>query len=238
MRYCQDCGTQLVDGARFCPNCGKPSVQEHGSTRQDLIDKLSSRLKTNGIIWAAIAIIQIIWGLSGLWNLLIVGVLNIICSVTNIKNSKRILINQNGIVQAYEPIASAIITLAYNLIVGGVIGVVGSIYYLIFVRGLIMENKSRFLAMETTNPLQSNCNVQNSNIIYSSVGLTEYEAKNGVEKEVYVADLQKTLKVCVPKNIKEGQTLALHNVKGINGNGEAVKKDVYIRINIKPTDSV
>lgn len=233
MRYCQHCGTQLVDNAKFCLNCGKPTAQESVANQQELIDKLSSRLKTNGIIWAAVAIIQLVMGLYGNWNLLIVGVLNIISAIINIKNSQRILSNQNGIVKAYEPIVAAIITLAYNLFVGGVIGVLGSIYYLVFVRGFIMENKSRFLAMETANPIQNNIYAQNPNIIHTSIVLTEHEANNGVQKEIYVADLQKTLKVCVPKNIKEGQTLALHNVKGTNQNGTTIKKDVYIKISIK-----
>ena len=35
------------------------------------------------------------------------------------------------------------------ILVGGFIGVLGSLYYLIFVRGFVMENKNRFLALET-----------------------------------------------------------------------------------------
>ena len=233
MKYCQYCGTQLPDHATFCLKCGKHTTQKSVSNQQDLIDKLSSRLKTNGIIWAAIATVQIVMGLYGKWNVLFIGILNIISAITSIKNSQRVLSNQNSIVMTYEPIAIPIITLVYNLFVGGVIGVLGSIYYLIFVRGFIMENKSRFLAMETTNPTYNNFNAPNSNQIHTVIVLTKYEANNGVQKEIYVSQIQKTLKVCVPKNIKDGQTLALRNVKGINQNGVTIKKDIYIKIDIQ-----
>jgi len=80
--------------------------------------------------------------------------------------------------------------------------------------------------METANPIQNN-------IIRISITLTEQEARNGVEKEIYVAELQRTLNVCVPKNTKDGQTLAAHNVKGTNQDGTTIEKDVYIKISIK-----
>ena len=50
-----------------------------------------------------------------------------------------------------EAVICPIITLAYNLVVGGVIGVVGSVYYFIALRGFVMENKEAFLALE--NPV-------------------------------------------------------------------------------------
>ena len=41
-----------------------------------------------------------------------------------------------------------IIVLVYNLLVGGVIGVAGSIYYFVAVRGYIMEHKNEFIDLE------------------------------------------------------------------------------------------
>ena len=158
MKYCQYCGTKLADEAKFCSSCGKSAYMPyqaappHGacgtSHHQTLINTLSTRMNTNGIIWVVIACIQIIIGLSGVWFTLIVGVLNILSAVSDIKTSKAILTNPIGIVQNHTPISGAIVTLIYNVVIGGVIGVLGSIYYLVCVREYVMENKAQFLEME------------------------------------------------------------------------------------------
>lgn len=243
MKYCQYCGTQLVDDAKFCSNCGKMTVQisheekQHSETssnnHQNIVNTLSSRLKTNGIIWLVIACVQILIGLFGVWFTLIVGALNIISAITDIKNSKRILSNQNGIVKAYEPITNAIIALIYNVVIGGIIGVLGSIYYLVFVRGFVMEKKSQFLEMETENPIQNTPNMNNDKTIYVDVVLTEQEAINGVQKEITLDGMQSPLEVNFPKNMKEGNILALRSVKISEKNGETTQKDVYIKIIIQ-----
>ena len=117
-------------------------------TKRDLVNTLSSRLRLNAILWFIVAGIQIIIGVCGVYFTLIVGVLNIISAINDLKSSRRILENQNGIVRAYEPITGAIITLVYNAVVGGVVGVAGSIYYLVAVRGFVLKNKKCFLDME------------------------------------------------------------------------------------------
>lgn len=151
MKFCSHCGKQLFDEAVICPGCGcsaaAPIVTAQPTTK-NLLTKLSERIKTNGIIWIVIAAIQIIIGLCGAWFTLIVGALNIISAIKDINYSKAVLVNPNGIVRNYEPLASPIITLVYNLIIGGVIGVVGSIYYFVALRSFVMENKNAFLAME------------------------------------------------------------------------------------------
>ena len=160
MKFCQYCGTPLVDDANYCSFCGKETPQPFEKTstnkEQNLVKTLSSRLETLGVIWLVIAIIQIIMGVFGIimgvfgtWFTLIVGVLNIIYALTVLERSKRILLNQNGLVKIYSPITGYITTLVYNVLLGGVIGVVGSIYDFIFVRGFVMKNKDKFLAMET-----------------------------------------------------------------------------------------
>jgi len=244
MKYCQYCGTQLIDDAKFCSNCGKNTAQIfHGekqysetmqsNNQQKILNTLSSRLKTNGIIWLIIAGIQIIVGLFGAWFVLIVGVLNIVSAVTDIKNRERILTNQNGIVKAYQPITNAIITLIYNIVIGGLIGVLGSIYYLVFVRGFVMENKNQFLEMENENLIQNSTNSQDNKIIYVDVILTEQEAANGIQKEISLEGLQNPLKVNIPKNMKDGNVLALRNVKIVGKNKETSEKDIYIKIVIR-----
>lgn len=152
MKYCQRCGTQLSDDAIFCSNCGIPTHQFHQQTwhhpQNDLIIKLSSRLKISGIIWIIIACIQILIGIFGAWFVLIVGVVNIVSAIKNLQYSERILKNPIGIVKTFEPLTNAIITLVYNVIIGGLIGVLGSIYYMIFVRGFVMEHQKQFLLLE------------------------------------------------------------------------------------------
>jgi hypothetical protein len=119
------------------------------SPQNALLTKLSERVKINSIIWFVIAAIQILIGLDGAVYTLIFGVLNIISAVNGMSYSKTILENPNGIVKNYESLTSPVITLVYNLAIGGVIGVVGSIYYFICIRGFVMENKDAFLALET-----------------------------------------------------------------------------------------
>ncbi|MBR4972830.1 MAG: hypothetical protein IKY45_00010, partial [Clostridia bacterium] len=116
-----------------------------------LLNSLSQRLNTNGIIWLVIGILQIIGGIFFNWFLLIVGVLNIISSVQDMQYSKTLLENPNGIIAKFEPIVAPIITLVYNLIIGGVIGVIGSIYYFVAIRNYVMENKQFFASLDSKN---------------------------------------------------------------------------------------
>ena len=83
--------------------------------------------------------------------MLIVGVLNIISSIQDMKYSKILLENPTGIVAKFEPITGPIITLVYNLVIGGVIGVVGSIYYFVAIRNYVMENKQFFASLDAEN---------------------------------------------------------------------------------------
>ena len=82
------------------------------------------------------------------WIFLIVGVLNLISSIQDLNYSKEIPNNPVGIVAKMKPLVGAIVVLIYNLVVGGVIGVAGSIYYLVAVRGYVLENEQAFLGIE------------------------------------------------------------------------------------------
>lgn len=160
MKYCTKCGKELFDEAVICPGCGCPTepmpvhVTSSTTFSHDLLVKLSERMRTNGIIWIVIAVIQIIIGLCGTILPLVIGVLNIISAVKDMNYSKAILEDPRGIVSNFEPITSPIITLAYNLIIGGVIGAAGSAYYFIALRGFVMENKEAFLALENQSAPQ------------------------------------------------------------------------------------
>ena len=177
MKYCIKCGTQLADEDAFCIKCGHPTeipaqapnfapncapnytpnyapnyapVYAQPVFQNPYLTKLSERLKVNGIIWIVVAVIQIIIGLLGTWVPLLVGVLNIVSAIKDLNYSNTVLVNPRGIVSNFEPLTSPIITLVYNLVVGGMIGVAGSIYYFIALRGYVMENKNAFLALENS----------------------------------------------------------------------------------------
>lgn len=158
MKFCTHCGKELLDEAVICPSCGcaannvgvNVGVVSSGDGTA-LINTLSQRVNTNGIIWLVIGILQILGGIFVNWFLLIVGVLNIISSVQDMKYSKTLPENPTGIVAKFEPITGPVITLIYNLVIGGVIGVVGSIYYFVAIRNYVMENKQVFASFDAEN---------------------------------------------------------------------------------------
>ena len=73
---------------------------------------------------------------------MIVGVLNIISAIQDIIFSGKMLKNPNGIVDKVRPLVGAILILIYNVIFGGVLGVAGSIYYLVGIRNFVMKTKA------------------------------------------------------------------------------------------------
>ena len=158
MKYCQHCGTELEDTTKFCSHCGKNTIEEEAekkesepkvqiSTDEDIVKTLSQRLQTNSTIWMIIGIAQIVIGIGTILPL-VVGILNIMSASKEKKNTERILTDPTGIVSEYEPIEGPIITLAYNLLFGGVFGVAGSIYHLICIRQYVVDNKEKFLEIE------------------------------------------------------------------------------------------
>lgn len=160
MKYCSHCGNELLDEAVICTGCGC-SVQNfqqnfvgtnlNNNANVDLtqlLNTLSQRLNTNGIIWLVIGILQIISGIFINWVLIIIGVLNVVSSIQDMNYSKTLLENPKGIVSKFESLTGPIITLIYNLVFGGVIGVVGSIYYFVAIRSYVMENKFIFQSLD------------------------------------------------------------------------------------------
>ena len=155
MKYCKNCGKELLDEAVVCVGCGcsvdGQSINNKSTDGPTLLNTLSQRLKINGIIWLVIGVLQILGGVFIDWFLLIVGVLNIISSVQDMQYSKTLLEKPSGIVEKFEPIVGPIITLVYNLVIGGVIGVIGSIYYFFAIRNYVMENKQFFASLDAEN---------------------------------------------------------------------------------------
>lgn len=146
MKYCSHCGNEIMDDAVVCVKCGCSTTPNNQfvSTPPNFIQQLSDRVKINGIIWLIIGILQALLGLTINWVLLIVGALNIISSVQDLNYSKEVLNSPAGIVEKFKPLTGPIIVLVYNLLFGGIIGVVGSIYYLVGVRNFVLSNESSF----------------------------------------------------------------------------------------------
>lgn len=153
--YCSNCGKEVLDGAAFCVGCGYAvdgqNIKNQTESATTLLNTLSQRLNTNGIIWLVIGVLQILGGIFIEWFLLIVGVLNVISSIQDMQYSKTLLEKPSGIVAKFEPLTGPIITLVYNLVIGGVIGVVGSIYYFFAIRNYVMENKQFFASLDVEN---------------------------------------------------------------------------------------
>ena len=154
--FCTRCGKELNYNARFCANCGNDlSGTSNINNAKGLLKQLSDRYLTNGIIWIVVAAIQIIIGITINWVCLIVGVLNLISGIQNINFSKSMLANPNGIIDKVRPLAGAIIVLIYNVIFGGVLGVAGSIYYLVGIRSFALSNENEFRALETNSQAEN-----------------------------------------------------------------------------------
>lgn len=81
-------------------------------------------------------------------NNLIVGVLNLISGINDMKYSDEVIKNPTGIVKRFESLTGPVVTLVYNIIFDGVIGVVGSVYYLVAIRNFVMSNKAAFETLD------------------------------------------------------------------------------------------
>ena len=138
MKFCKNCGYGVDESLDVCGNCNA-AMDAANTLTDEKLTTLADRVKINGIIWLVIGILQLFCIYSiplGLWN--------IYAAYTNLKVAKEMPIRRVGLVGVYEPIVSPIINLVLNLILGAGFGVIGSLYYLICIRGYVMENKEYF----------------------------------------------------------------------------------------------
>ena len=136
-----------------------------------LIQQLCGKIQTEAIVWIVIASIQVVIALfnigigmsinshyysagegttnivSGLF-ILIVAITNFVFSAKDFRYAKRIVSNPVGIVKKYQPVGGLIATMIWNFFMGGIIGVVGSIFCFI-TRNFVIQNQSEFEAIET-----------------------------------------------------------------------------------------
>ncbi|MBR6740381.1 MAG: zinc ribbon domain-containing protein [Clostridia bacterium] len=153
--FCSHCGNEIKDNASFCGNCGNSvgganarpmyGTYTHTST---VLNTLSQRLNTNGVIWLVIGVLQLLGGLFLNWFLLIVAVANIVSAVQDMRYSKTVLSNPRGVVAKFTPIFGPVVILVYNLIIGGIIGVIGSLYYFFAIRSYVMEHRSLLQSLD------------------------------------------------------------------------------------------
>lgn len=136
----------------------------------ELISQLSEKIKTEAKVWKIIAIIQVVIGvvtiitnlISGLLEQALYGVLILAIAAINFKNCKKdlefvqeIAKKPVGIVKKYEPVTGLIITLLYNAFIGGVIGVVATVFSFM-TRSFVMNNKQAFLDIENNLNCENN----------------------------------------------------------------------------------
>lgn len=159
-KYCSHCGSEVIPEAVVCVQCGcaiYPTPYQSGSglwqnqanSPDELVNTIAQRIHINGIIWIVIAVIQLFIGLAFQWFVLIVGVLNLLSALADLKFAKEYENKPCGLIKRVKPLTGAIIVLVYNLLIGGVIGVAGSVYYLIAVRQYVMDNEAEFQNIES-----------------------------------------------------------------------------------------
>ncbi len=154
MKYCTKCGQQIHDEAVICIHCGCSTAEKGasnstvGGAPDQLLNSLSQKIHTNAILWMVLGVIQCVTMIG-----IIAGIWNIYAAWNDLKYSKECLTNPRGIVQRFEPVNGYIIALVINLVLGGVIGVVGVAYEMIAIRGFVMENKSYFEQFDESNAM-------------------------------------------------------------------------------------
>ncbi len=146
--YCKVCGASYSGSSGYCPSCGSALDSTGSSGTYDVVLPnmttrwLASRVQTNAVIWLFIALYQIIVGIP----LAVVGygVAMVFCGIWNIVMcnkdfafAKRIRACNNvdtarSIVSTIDQSkTSTIIALFVNLFLGGLLGVIGCIFWLI-----------------------------------------------------------------------------------------------------------
>lgn len=135
-----------------------------------LINKLCGKIKTEAIIWLVVACLQVLIGFmqifygielnsirytkgTGTSNIfsgiiiLVIAVINFIGAGSEFSYARDIRIRPVGIVKKYKPVGGLIWALIYNLIFGGIIGVVGIIFGFI-TRSFVLNNAVQLQIIE------------------------------------------------------------------------------------------
>ena len=135
-KFCENCGSELVEGNKFCSSCGADVSNQSSSNVNNvinssekekvrkLITQLSQKNQTNAIIWGALGVVQIIIAMctityygfaTGIWTL-VVGILNVYSGYKDFTYSKDLLKKPVAIISRYESATPIVVALIYNLI--------------------------------------------------------------------------------------------------------------------------
>ncbi len=125
--------------------------------RNTVLQNISNKEKIGGIIWVVISVIQLLIGITFNWVITILGIWNLIAGLTRISDSYKIEQRANNIVDVYEKsLTSLIIFIVLNILIGGIIGVIGAIYDFT-VRSYVLDNRDVILG-NTSSSYNSNSN--------------------------------------------------------------------------------
>ena len=143
--------TNQYQNANAYQNPNNAAFGNDDITMKNMLAQLSQKNQTNAIIWGALGVVQIIIAMctityygfaTGIWTL-VVGILNVYSGYKDFTYSKELLKKPVAIISRYESATPIVIALIYNLIFGGIIGIVGSLYE-ISIRNFVLNNKTEF----------------------------------------------------------------------------------------------
>ena len=191
MKYCKRCGKQLKNDAVMCFGCGligdMPTFSEElNENQKSTLNTLYNKMTTAIKFWKAVSILQFIGAafylllslfvsfgyITNVLALGVIGFLNWRASSSEFEFLESIKKKPVGIVKHFEPITSLIITFIYNLIFGGIIGIIGSALDFLS-RSYVMDNRNAFIEIEQIDNTGSN----NS----SNVGSSDSGKSNGFD---------------------------------------------------------
>lgn len=153
--YCQNCGRKLEDNDRFCSVCGA-KVEKERNVNDEIIKELYKKERVSLYFWIAVASIQggigILFLVCGVnvtaISLIGMGCWNGIASYGRNQFCQQILKKPVGIYKHYEEeLATDIIFLILNLVLGGIVGAIAAGYDL-YVRSFALEHKEELINIE------------------------------------------------------------------------------------------
>ena len=141
--------TNQYQNANAYQNPNNAAFGNDDITMKNMLAQLSQKNQTNAIIWIVIGALQIIGAIymfafydASIYTLAVmaIGILNIVAGYKDYKYSKELLQRPIAIISRYESMTPIVISLIYNVLFGGLIGVVGNIYELT-IRNLLQTEK-------------------------------------------------------------------------------------------------
>lgn len=130
--FCSKCGANLTENIKFRQNKQMPTYEEKldimFNDAQYCIATISKREKTSCKIWIITAVIQIILSIICFpFPFWIAALLNIWRASSRNKLSKLVLLPNKELISKYDSVQYGL-TWIYNILLGGLIGIVGCIY--------------------------------------------------------------------------------------------------------------